>query len=393
MKAATKLGASGSAVRQHNIQVALRALHRMGPMSRADLARDMGLNRSSSGHIIGHLLQEGYVRETNCLPSSGRQMGRPGIMLELVPEALYFLGVEIGVAHVSTVVLDFTGAVVQSERRLYDTRGEPPAAVVEDILRDAFASLGADMLARLRGIALAIPAHIDPGGHLRLAPQIGWQDFAIQTLVRKLIPSDVAIRIENDANALAIGHDYREFHPGVTLFLLMETGIGGGIVVNGELFRGGRGLAGEIGHLRFPRSVPGQEQGERYVSLEDLIGKDALVCAYRGASGEPLASFDGFLAAVSDRVPEAVIIAEEWAKTLAQALCQTIRTIDPNRIVLGGCVSALYRFVGNRVQHHLMRVDPEMTEPPRILVEGREQFGAAFGAACIMHKEFLSRES
>ncbi|OWK21755.1 hypothetical protein AJ88_11475 [Mesorhizobium amorphae CCBAU 01583] len=92
---------------------------------------------------------------------------------------------------------------------------------------------------------------MDKHGLVRLAPLLGWRNVHLAELVRDVLPLRVPVLAENDANAFAIGATYgrSEAHSGVTLFLVMESGVGGGIIIDGNLFRGANGLAGEIGHL------------------------------------------------------------------------------------------------------------------------------------------------
>ncbi|MFZ4215611.1 MarR family transcriptional regulator, partial [Pantoea endophytica] len=109
--------------RQGNELVALRALQRFGALSRAELARKMGLNRSSSGHILAELINSGLVREVSedlKNTSAGVSRGRPGILLELVPEAAYFLGIEIGVEHITTTLIDLTAAITEIRHQPFE---------------------------------------------------------------------------------------------------------------------------------------------------------------------------------------------------------------------------------------------------------------------------------
>ena len=192
--------------------------------------------------------------------------------------------------------------------------------------------------------------------------------------------------VENDANAFAIGKAYtsRAWRRGVTLFLVIESGVGGGIVIDGQLFRGGHGLAGEIGHIHMP--------DPHCAELEEMIGLDRLLERY-GAVAPRNATLSGLLAEVRDRAPAAVAIAEDWARHLAFALVQTCRLIDPNRIVLGGSVAGLYPMVAARVAFHMEALQAESFPQPEIVVQEAAETGAAYGAACMLHQRFLSLEN
>lgn len=384
------LASSPRRIRQANEVAALSALHRFGPMSRAELARRLKLNRSSSGHIIAGLTASGLVREVRetagaRLDSEQPRAGRPGIMLELVPDAGTFLGIEVGVEHLSFVELDLAGNVVESTIEACDCSAVPREEAFARAVALAVETLPPEKWARCEGLGVSLPAQMGRSGFVRLAPLLGWRDFFPADLVRPLLPAPVPIWVENDARAFAIGATYaRETaQRGVTLFLVMETGIGGGITVDGALFRGGNGLAGEIGHLRM-------DGGGR--DLEHTIGLEAVLSQYRKVTDTGV-TFGRFLADVQDRVPEAVTVAEGWSKALAFGITQACRLIDPDRIVLGGSVAALYPLVAARVAVHLAAIQEPSFPTPSIVLDESASLGSAFGAACMMHQRYLSLDS
>jgi predicted NBD/HSP70 family sugar kinase len=238
---------------------------------------------------------------------------------------------------------------------------------------------------RCRGVGVSAPMHISPNGRVRVAPLIGWRDLDLALLIEKALPVRVPIMIENDANAFAIGHSYKHGPSGVTLFLLMETGIGGGVLIDGKLFRGGHGLSGEIGHMLVP--------GSGGISLEQLIGREPLLQRYRNETAQPEAGLPDFLVDVRDREPGAVTLAEDWSRHLGYTLYQACRLIDPDRIVLGGSVAALYPLVSARVAVHMATRAAVEFPAPQIVVDEDAEYGSAFGAACLLHQRFLSAES
>ena len=376
-------------IRQANAAAALKALFTHGRLSRAELARHLGLNRSSSGHIVVELTEGALVREVaDEKPdrTAPARAGRPGILLELVPEAAVFLGAEIGVEHITTVCIDLNADIRASRVVPFDGRSVSAPEVVRRAAQLALEEIPPGMTARCEGFGLAVPGQMDVHGHLRIAPILGWRDVDLQSLARAALPVGMPVLVENDANAFAIGEGYKCGYgrSGVTLFLVIESGVGGGIVIDGKLFQGAHGLAGEIGHIQIPEGN-GQE-------LEELIGLERLLTRHRMASGRADATLEGFLADVRDRAPQAVAIAEEWARHLAFAIVQTGRFIDPDRIVLGGSVAALYPMVAARVAIYIRAGQAPTFPVPEILVHEAPEMGAAFGAACKLHQRYLSLE-
>ena len=131
---------------------------------------------------------------------------------------------------------------------------------------------------------MSLPAQMARDGFVRVAPLMNWENIDVLGVVRRALPVPVPVIVENDANAFAIGATYGrgELRPGVTLFIVLESGVGGGVVIDGTLFRGAHGLAGEIGHLPVP-TADGREP-----ALEELIGLERVLAAYgraRASSG------------------------------------------------------------------------------------------------------------
>ncbi|MDX8448184.1 ROK family transcriptional regulator [Mesorhizobium captivum] len=376
-------------IRQSNAVATLNALHRFGPLSRAELARHMGVNRSSAGNIVLELVEAGLVREVpeNEAANSAAQprAGRPGILVELVPDAVFFVGIEIGVEHITCVEIDLAGKIVRSSTRRFEGRNSGPEEAVRTAIDQAFSEIGKDDLTRCQGLGITVPGQMDRNGFIHVAPILGWRNLDLPALTRTFLPAEVPVSAENDANAFGIGTTYSQHEAanGVTFFMVIETGVGGGIVIDGKLFRGGNGLAGEVGHLKTRNS--------EYRNLEQAFGRDRILSSYR--QFDPDADLDAFLSDVRDRVPEAVQFAEEWSSLLAFAVVQISRLIDPNRIVLGGSVAELYPLVAARVDAHIRDLQAATFPIPEIIFDENAAYGSAFGAACMMHQRFVSLDN
>lgn len=387
MNSFASVSSSPRRVRQANAVAALQAIFANGRLSRADLARQLGLNRSSAGHIITDLTANGLVREVTEETLKPNRAGRPGVLLELVPESALFVGAEIGVEHITLVRIDLSARITHCRVEPFKGRSTAVGEAVDHAVKLAFDGLTADEFDRCEGFGLAAPAQMDRSGRVVVAPLLRWRDVDLAALARDALPVHVPAIVENDANAFAIGEAYtrRDNRDGVTLFLVIESGVGGGIVIDGRLFRGGHGLAGEIGHMHAP-DADGAE-------LEEAIGLERLLARYGQVTRVENITLPRFLADVRDRVPEALPIAEEWARHLGFALVQACRLIDPDRVVLGGSLAALYEMVSARVAFHMEALQAESFPLPEIVVHEAAESGAAYGAACMLHQRFLSLEN
>jgi predicted NBD/HSP70 family sugar kinase len=206
-------------------------------------------------------------------------------------------------------------------------------------------------------------------------------------LAEAALPVKAPVLAENDANAFALGATYSQSkaQAGVTVFVVIESGVGGGIAINGRLFRGARGLAGEVGQLRMP--------GQDARNLEQSLGLGQALARYHASRKRMDLGLPDFLADVRDRAPDAIMIADDWAQALAFAVIQISCMIDPDRIVLGGAMAQLYPLVAARVAAHIRDQSDGNSPTLEIVLNEDATHGSAFGAACLMHQRFFLLES
>ena len=234
-------------LRETNLSTVLHTLHNNSPLSRAQLANLIGLNKSTISSLVKELLARGLIHSIGLNPSSA---GRPGILLEINPQAGAIIGVELGVDFISVVVTDFWGQIIWRRFTSAD-----PMSPQESIISQAL-TLSAEACAcchekgmRLLGLGLSIPGTVDVlQGILIYAPNLNWRNVPLGEIFSKA--TSLKVIVENDANAAAVGEHLfgaarqsKDF-----IFVFAGVGIGGGLFLNDQLYRGKEGQAGEIGH-------------------------------------------------------------------------------------------------------------------------------------------------
>jgi glucokinase-like ROK family protein len=237
-------------VRRMNRSLILETLRTKDTLSRAGLASITGLNPSTVSNIVNELLTENLVRETDLRQP---EIGRPSRMLELNPLGGCALGVEINVDYLLAILTDFTANILWRQRISID-----PREGQEKILDDIEALIADGMTAKdtsnlpILGIGVGVPGLVDyRSGILRIAPNLHWQDVPIQDILHRRFR--IPIYVENEANAAALGEYLFGAARGVDNFIYLSAGVGlgGGIVLDGKLFRGSYGYASEVGHMTF----------------------------------------------------------------------------------------------------------------------------------------------
>lgn len=263
-------------VRRLNCALIMDRLLAMSPQSRASLAHATGLTRSTISSLVGDLIAQKLIREVG--PQTSATRGRPGILLELNPAGGCIVGIEINVNFISVMLTDFTARTLW--RRYVDVDETTPQTeylrLAEQLILAALRAGAAHDLQPL-GIGLAVPGLVDTErGRLRYAPNLDWRDIPFRDLWGQKF--GVPLYIENDGNASALGEYYFGVAKGCADFLFLSTGIGlgGGLVINGQLYRGAGGYAGEVGHITIQSG--GEQCGcGRRGCWETLVGPRAVV--------------------------------------------------------------------------------------------------------------------
>ncbi len=385
--------ATPQSVRYLNAISALNALFRDGGMSRADLGRALGLNRSTTGNIITDLMAERLVIEHAAAPRppDPPRVGRPGIVIEIDPAGGIFIGAELGVDRLTVVVTDMMCHQILRRSVPFDAAGRSPEMSVDQMASLIRATMeGIADRGPPRGLCVVIPALLE-GGIVRNALTLGWRDVSLGAMLRERMAADLPILIENDANALAVAETYRGTSQrfDVVAFLLIENGVGGGITVGGRLFRGVHGFAGEFGQLLVGKGGYGggrQKPGH----LESYIGKDALLGRYREKGGPANATIEDFLTALRRGKRAARQTVSVWGRALARGLVQIAAVLNPGLIILGGSVAPAFRHVAKEVERTMNRELLETFPAPQIELSTLGPDGAAFGGACLVHQRMFS---
>ncbi|WP_326943406.1 ROK family transcriptional regulator [Amycolatopsis sp. NBC_01307] len=357
-------------MRARNLEVVLGAVSRGGPLTRAALAELTGLTKSTVSKLVGDLVDAGLLAETG--PARAGERGRPGVDVVLSGARIASLGLEINVDYLAVRVLDLTGAVRFAARRDRDNRGSRPKKVLAELQALAGEAitearrLGLD----LAGAVLAVSGPVG-AGVLFSAPNLGWQDVRAADLLRLPVP----VELDNEANLAALGELWYGDGERDFLYVSGEVGIGAGLVVNGELFAGSRGLAGELGHVVVTPGGPACRCGGNGC-LETYAGQEALLTAGNTPTVAAL------LAALDRGDQVALNACAAAGRALGVALTSAVNLLDLDRIVLGGVFTQLYPWLAEPVAEVLATRLGGLRGAPPVLTASRLGGDAAtLGAA------------
>ncbi|WP_137992107.1 ROK family protein [Streptomyces vilmorinianum] len=390
--------ADKASVRRHNLSLVLRTVHEAGETTRASVAAHVGLTRAAVSSLVEQLLDQGFLVESGKTFSG--QAGRPGTVLKAADTGPAGIGVEINVDYVSVCVVDLAGTDRVRVTEPLDNRAAA-AEVLGRAARIAASVLGraAERDLRAAGVRLALPGLVS-AGTVHQAPNLGWNrveaDRLFAAALTALRPgrSELPVASDNEANVAALAElwfgalgDVRSF-----LHLTGEIGVGGAIVVNGELLRGAHGFAGEIGHMAVDANGPLCRCGSRGC-LEQYAGQSALL---RAAGLEEGVTGPGGVEELARRVeagePRAVAAVEEAGRMLGYALSGAVNLLDPEVVVLGGIYPRLMPRLGPAVDAELARrvVSGLWTLSANRLRAASTSTDAARGAAAVVIRQVLT---
>lgn len=235
-----------SSVRAHNLALVLQTVaNRADQPSRAAIATLTGLTRATVSALVDDLIAGGLLVELDPPPRTGA--GRPAAGLALSPDGPAGLGLEINVDYLAACVVDLAGTV--RHRAMRHLSGAATLADLSALAGEVAVAARAEGLT-LAGAALAVPGLVTPEGIVRVAPNLGWQDVDVPALLGATPElAGLPITVDNEANLAALGELRAGGDEPTFLYVSGEIGIGAGIVIDGRLYRGGRGWSGEIGHL------------------------------------------------------------------------------------------------------------------------------------------------
>ena len=353
-------GGTPRLLRAHNERTLLEHLRDAGPSSRPDLARIAGLSKPTVSQALANLESAGLVRP---LGPASPSLGRTAMLYEVDPTAGYVVGIDIGRAWIRVAAADLSGAIVA--RRDERNRARSANALVK-----AVAVVAHDVVAAA-GLTWKHVAHTVVGGpgvfdpdsdRLRHAPNVpGWSRPGVMSSLREALPPTVAL--DNDANLAAVGErtygsgrDARTF-----VYVSVGTGIGMGVIIDGELYRGAHGAAGEVGYLPLGGVEPGRASGreaKRRGMLEEAASADAVVRTAKrlGMDGATSAKRVFAAARTGDEMALAAVAAE--AERLALVVGTVAAIVDPEFVLLGGGVGSNIDLLRPPLERRLAELTP-----------------------------------
>ncbi|MFD1175541.1 ROK family protein [Paenibacillus puldeungensis] len=322
-------------IKKMNKSIVLETIRHRQPLSRADISAEIGLNKATVSSLVAELIDSRLVTEIGPGESSG---GRKPTLLLFNKSAGFAIGVDIRVSDLLAVLVDLEGNVIR-EKSVPLTVFSPDSVL--DQISKTIRLLGRRLPASpygIVGIGIGVPGLVDEKSFVVSAPNLGWDHVDLAGALTKEFGNN--IHIDNEANAGAIGEKlYGAGRDSQNLiYLSIGVGIGSGIIVGGELYRGISNFSGEVGHMTVAEDGPLCRCGNRGC-WETLASEKALLDRASAIWQENTPSLDEILKNAKQGDPEAAGLLNEIGSQLGVGLANLVNILNPELIVIGNRLS------------------------------------------------------
>ncbi|MHB1651456.1 MAG: ROK family protein [Desulfitobacteriaceae bacterium] len=322
-----KVTGTPNLLRRVNRNLILEILEEVGSLSRAQLAKRLDLSPPTVSVLVDELLADELVETVGTGESSG---GRRPTLVRYKPEGHFMIGVDVRKDEVTAIWSDFSGHILER----YQMRAEEPLIALETLL-GRIISLHQAEAKRLAGIGIAVPGTVNVlTGEVLFAPEFNWRNLPLKQPLEERFRFPV--QVGNDVNLAALGERWKGAAKGQdnVVLIAIGNGIGAGIVINGELFRGASFSAGEIGYMvvdtaSLVRREPGFGPFEEAYSLSGLKRR----VAEEYGSEDSLA---GFLVDYGNREERARALMRDYCRYLAYGVGNVVSILNPEIVILAG---------------------------------------------------------
>ena len=370
-------------------------------VSRRRISTEAGLSTPSVTRLVNELVDAGYLKVSDSTMGGGAGPGRPASIVSLNPTCGSVIGVDVGEHFIQAALSDMNVRVIKELRVPTDAEqgSDVTCSKIVHAIEEVMAfnsSAHTNSAPSLRAITIGVPGTIDPtSSKVVRAPMInGWSDFDLKSQLKDRLPK-VPLRIENDINAAAVG----EYAAGVAqdhgsfVFASMRGGIGAGIFIDGQLYRGNAGFAGELGKMVFDPNFqfsPATGMG----NLESICGEATVAATASqkgidlgaGKSGQP--TIRSLSKAVAEGNTQAIEIFDSILDHFGLAIANIASLLDPRMIVVGGDIHEVMEISVKRLNEIINRLVPS---PPVVVGSSLGDRAVLTGALQQAHRDACDR--
>lgn len=382
----------------------LEVIRKNGPISRTDISKTTELNIVTVSNYVNHYIKKGLVIEGELDESTG---GRKPVLVELNAKAGYIVGVGLNMMTVVGVLVDLEINVITELKR--ERRFGNSEATIQDMVDMASEIIAKSQIEKEKivGVGVGVPGIIDERGRTIRWPQsLGEKDINVCLSIKDTFEKRLGIPtfVENDANAAVLGEKWLGLDRDVRHMVYMFSGVGTGILVNSEIYRGATGAAGELGITspKAPKEFTSQiktQLGRWEIDLgmvervRELLQKGEKTLLRDYCQGDPQKSnFKDIVRACKERDPVALKVVEEAGEALGRKIAFLVNLLNPEIVVIGGgvedCGAPLLDAIKSTVKDWSVE---EATSQLKIIPSAFGENAVALGVVGIVAREVFAQ--
>ena len=339
--------ARSNTIRDINRQIVLNYVRELGPISRAEIARETALQRSTVSMIVDELRADGMIEEVSG-ESTG---GRPPSLLSLRAANAVAIGVDLGTVKTVMATSDLAGRLLEQEEFPTDSDVN---VTLKNIVARAQRLIGSNR-GTTEGIGISVPGVVDPKTGALYVPHFNWRNVPIAETITHA--TSLPVTIDNDANAAALAElwfgrpeirEVRDF-----ILVLVETGVGTGVVFDGQVYRGEGGTAGEFGHMTIGSGAPvacavgSTECWEAFASERSALARYQKLSRANGVNEVTFAQLVD-LALKGERTARTAL--KETARYLGIGIANLIQGLAPEAVIVGGPIVRAWPVIADELK-------------------------------------------
>ncbi|MEH7546292.1 xylose repressor [Neobacillus vireti] len=373
-------------VKKINQKLLLNEIVANSPISRAKLSEKTGLNKSTVSSQVNTLIEKNLIFEIGQGQSSG---GRKPVMLVFNKNAGYSIGIDIGVDYMNCILTDLKGNIVHEDYQLVESQSSEE---IKDVLILKINNLKAQMPESpygLIGIGLCVPGLVNSEQKVIFTPNLDWNyELDLKPLIEQEFK--VPVFLENEANAGAYGE--KEFGAAKNyenlVYVSVHTGIGVGIIINNDLYRGVRGFAGEMGHLTIDLNGLKCSCGNRGC-WELYASEKALIKSLSRQQQEKLFNQD-IIQLANQNNPDILMALQKFGFFLGIGLTSILNTFNPQAVIIRNNIVEALPMVLNSIKNSVTsRTYQQLENSYELLPSSLGKNAPALGACSIAIEQFL----
>ena len=336
--------ARANTIRHINRQIVLNYVREKEPISRAEISHETALQRSTVSLIVEELKSKGLIDEIEG-ESTG---GRPPLLLRLRAGGPIAIGVDLGTAETSVATGDLAGRILKRETFVTDSDLKKTFKQIEACVKGFLSTEPG-----IEGIGISLPGLVDPEtGEAIFVPNFKWQNWPVSHDLHAA--TGISVLVDNDANAAALAElwlarpeilDARDF-----IFVLVEEGLGTGIVFDGQIYHGMSGAAGEFGHMTIGKNAPVACAAGSHECWEAFASERAALARYSNDGKKAVGiTFGELIDRAMQREAAAQMALIETAHYLGLGISNLLKGLSPEAVVVGGRIARAWPIIADQL--------------------------------------------